>query len=144
MLDMRLSYSATEAARAEAALALPPKASAPSLSQAVAPYVAECVGTFVLVLTVGCCLMSPADTSTISTAVGCVLMVMVYATNPVSGGHLNPAVSFTLGLVGSCSWPEVLGYWVAQLAGGIGAGCAFCGLFSPRTLLVKPGPEFSW
>lgn len=79
------------------------------IAEAAAPYLAECVGTFTLVFATGCCALAPGDPAWNATAIGCILMVMVYSTSPVSGGNLNPAVSFTLGLVGCLSWPVVLG-----------------------------------
>lgn len=139
-MDGRPLYGAT-GSTAEAALTQPaPK----SMSQAAAPFVAEFVGTFVLVLTVGCCLMSPGDPAWNATAISCGLMVMVYCTGPVSGGNLNPAVSLTLGLIGSLEWATVLGYWAAQLAGGLGAGCCFCALFGQKKAQLEREPPFSW
>ena len=46
-------------------------------------------------------------------------MCTVYATANVSGGHLNPAVTFTTCLTGHMSWPRGGLYCVAQLLGAI-------------------------
>ena len=43
----------------------------------------------------------------------------VYATANVSGGHLNPAVTFATCLTGHMSWPRGGLYCVAQLLGAI-------------------------
>lgn len=142
MADTRLMYGATETT-AEALLSQSP-VMPKSLAQAAAPYIAEFVGTFALVFTVGCCALAPGDLSWNATAIACVLMVMVYATGPVSGGNLNPAVSFAHGLVGSLPWHVVLGYWGAQLAGGISAGFCFGALLGPRRVHLEPGAPFTW
>ena len=62
-----------------------------------AAYAAEFAGTFALVFTVGCCVATGSGVWN-ATAIACVLMVMVYATGPISGGHLNPAVTLALAL----------------------------------------------
>jgi len=115
-----------------------------SVAQTAAPYVAEFVGTFAFVFTIGCCLLSPSDPSWNATAIGLILMVLVYATGPVSGGHLNPAVSLGLCLSGKLAWPVMLGYWVVQLAGGIASAFCFCALFAPRKARVEAVPPFTW
>jgi aquaporin Z len=50
---------------------------------------------------------------------GLVLLSLVYAIGPISGCHVNPAV--TMGFVVSrrMSLSEAIGYWAAQFAGGI-------------------------
>ena len=52
-------------------------------------------------------------------AFGMVLVALVYAIGPISGCHINPAV--TLGFVasGRMKVEEGIAYWVAQFAGGI-------------------------
>uniref|UniRef100_A0A7S2GQK5 Aquaporin n=1 Tax=Helicotheca tamesis TaxID=374047 RepID=A0A7S2GQK5_9STRA len=49
----------------------------------------------------------------------------VFMTGSISGGHLNPAVSFSFALIrpGDFSMAKLIPYWVAQLIGGIIAGC---------------------
>jgi aquaporin Z len=50
---------------------------------------------------------------------GLILLSLVYAIGPISGCHVNPAV--TMGFVVSkrMSLSEAIGYWIAQFAGGI-------------------------
>ena len=43
----------------------------------------------------------------------------VYAVGQISGGHINPAVTLGLGIVGEFEWTKTGGYFLAQLAGGI-------------------------
>ena len=60
----------------------------------------------------------------VSLAFGLTLLTMVYTIGPISGCHINPAV--TLGLVAGGRFPagEVLPYVIAQVAGGIVAAFA--------------------
>ena len=87
---------------------------------------AELVGTFALVF-VGCgAIMADADGGGlgavgISLAFGLVVGVMVYAVGPISGAHLNPAVTLALALVRELPRARVPGYWLAQVAGALGA-----------------------
>src|SRR5258708_36565408 len=50
---------------------------------------------------------------------GGVLMVMVYATGYISGGHLNPAVTLAVWIRGKLPTREVLPYIIAQMLAGI-------------------------
>lgn len=45
----------------------------------------------------------------------CMLLIAVYAFANVSGGHLNPAVSFALICTGHMKWWKGLMYMVAQV-----------------------------
>ena len=65
-------------------------------------------------------------------------MVMIYATGPISGGNLHPAVSLALGLAGNLEWPEVAKYVLVQIVAGLAAGFSYCALFS--LLSVSLGP----
>jgi len=51
-------------------------------------------------------------------AIGFTLMVLVYATGHISGGHLNPAVSLGAFVRGAMSVGDMIAYWIAQLVGG--------------------------
>ena len=85
-------------------------------------YVAELVGTFVLVFG-GCGSAVIAGQSIgdlgIALAFGLSLLVMMYAIGPVSGCHVNPAVTAGLLMAGRINPQEAAGYVVAQLGGGI-------------------------
>jgi aquaporin TIP len=48
-----------------------------------------------------------------------ILMVLIYFTAKISGGHLNPAVSWTFMLLGHINPIEMMVYWLAQIAGCI-------------------------
>ncbi len=89
---------------------------------------AEFIGTFTLVLFgCGAAVIAGADGMTgigltgISFAFGLALIGMAYGIGPVSGCHINPAV--TLGVVasGRMNFGEAIGYMIAQVAGAIAA-----------------------
>jgi aquaporin Z len=63
-----------------------------------------------------------------------VLMVLVYAVGPISGCHVNPAV--TIGFLASrrITLPEAISYWIAQFAGAIVSAGALYGLFHTTSL----------
>lgn len=55
-------------------------------------------------------------------AFGLVLLALVYSIGPISGCHINPAVTIGFLVSKRMSIQEAVGYWVAQFAGGaIGA-----------------------
>src|SRR6266481_4403547 len=68
-------------------------------------YIAEFIGTFFLVLTVGCTVIPGAAGVIAPLAIGASLMVMVFATGHISGGHLNPAVTLAVFLCGKSGTP---------------------------------------
>eukprot|EP00746_Dinoflagellata_sp_MGD_P131389 gnl/MRDRNA2_/MRDRNA2_65174_c0_seq1.p1 gnl/MRDRNA2_/MRDRNA2_65174_c0~~gnl/MRDRNA2_/MRDRNA2_65174_c0_seq1.p1 ORF type:complete len:450 (+),score=80.92 gnl/MRDRNA2_/MRDRNA2_65174_c0_seq1:98-1447(+) len=113
-------------------------------------YIAEFIGTYLLVFTVGCnVLTSPEKTSAnwAATSIACVLMVSIYALGGVSGANFNPAVSLTLGLTGKMPFSEVLIYSVVQILAGVLAGLNFhasFGLPSQKPFLLGPGEGFNW
>ena len=53
-----------------------------------------------------------------SVATGAVVYGLVSMLAPVSGAHLNPAISLVTRLGGLIGNSELFGYWVAQIAGG--------------------------
>jgi aquaporin Z len=59
----------------------------------------------------------------VALAFGLVLLALAYALGPVSGCHVNPAVTLGVLLSRGIGLTEAAGYWVAQFAGGI-AGAA--------------------
>lgn len=63
-------------------------------------------------------------------AFGLTVLVLAYTIGPISGCHINPAVTFGFLLSGRMSLNEAIGYWVAQFAGGIGGALALWGLVS--------------
>src|SRR6266567_4339431 len=84
-------------------------------------YIAEFIGTFFLVLTIGCTVIPGAPGVIPPLAVGAVLMVMIYAAGHLSGAHFNPAVTLAAWIRGRCETKDVLPYWGAQVLAGIAA-----------------------
>ena len=70
-------------------------------------------------------------------AFGLTLLALVYLIGPVSGSHVNPAVTIGALLTGRISLPEAAGYWIAQFAGGIVGAFALWGTFTTSPLYHK-------
>jgi aquaporin Z len=90
-------------------------------------YLAEFVGTFVLIFCgVGAAVLAGDKIGIlgISLAFGLTLMAMAYAIGPISGCHINPAVTIGMAVAGRIGWSEVPGYVVAQVVGGIAGAAA--------------------
>src|ERR1700748_370519 len=67
-------------------------------------------------------------------AFGLTLLALVYLIGPVSGCHVNPAVTMGALLTGRIRVTEAVGYWIAQFAGGIVGALALWGTFSTSPL----------
>lgn len=104
------------------------------------PLFAEALGTALLVFfAVGTATLSfgykfaGASTSAgvVATALafGLVLAGLVYTIGPVSGSHVNPAVTMGFLVGRRISLPEAIGYWIAQLVGGIVGAAGLYGVF---------------
>ena len=81
----------------------------------------EFIGTFFLILTIGCTVFSMRGGVIPPIAIGFALMVMVYAGGHVSGAHYNPAVSLAAAVRGALGWKDLIPYWICQLLGGAAA-----------------------
>lgn len=83
---------------------------------------AEFVGTFLLVfIAVGAAVsgLKSAGVIAVAVAFGFVLVFVAYAFGPVSGGHVNPAVTLAMVIARKQPLAEAIGYWVAQFLGAI-------------------------
>lgn len=87
-------------------------------------YAAEFIGTFFLVFTIGSTGIAAGPGVIAPLAIGSVLMVMIYAGGHLSGAHYNPAVTVGVFLRGRCTAADVVPYWIAQLAGAVGAAAS--------------------
>jgi len=89
--------------------------------------VAEFIGTFALIfIGIGAIqnlggLEKNAGLLGIALAHGLAIAVMVSATAGISGGHLNPAVTFGLMLADKIDLKGAIAYWLSQLAGAVAA-----------------------
>ena len=83
-------------------------------------YFAECLWTMILVL-FWCWVAVRTWVDVISTAFafGLVIVALAYAIGPVSGCHINPAVSLGIWLTGKMKTKDFYWYVVAQFIGGI-------------------------
>jgi aquaporin Z len=84
-------------------------------------YIAEFIGTFFLVLTIGCTVIPGTPGVIPPLAIGAVLMTMIFAGGHVSGAHFNPAVTLAVFVRGRCELKQLVPYWIAQVVAGIAA-----------------------
>ncbi len=104
--------------------------------ESIKKYIAEFIGTLVLVLfacgtaaAVGCSTTDPNVAYLLTAlAFGLVIVAMAYSIGNVSGCHINPAVSIAMLVSGKMSVKDFVGYVVAQCLGAI-AGAALLGYF---------------
>ena len=85
-------------------------------------YFAELVGTFILVLFgVGTAVIAGDKVGIlgIASAFGLAQAAAIYGIGPISGGHVNPAVSLGVWTAGRMSAKDMIGYWVGQFLGAI-------------------------
>ncbi|WP_063037888.1 aquaporin [Nocardia grenadensis] len=88
-------------------------------------WAAEALGTFVLVMGgVGTAVLAGEKVGPLGVALafGLSLLLLVYAIGPVSGCHVNPAVTVGQFLMGRLAPVSAVGYIVAQVVGGLVAG----------------------
>ncbi len=100
-------------------------------------YVAEIIGTFILVF-FGCgTAMLTGNVVATSLAFGISIIVVGYSIGKVSGTHLNPAVSFAMFVDGKMKANQFIGYVVSQvigafLASGVLALLVKCGALGAK------------
>ena len=99
---------------------------------------AEFIGTYLLVLTIGFNVMSGQSTWAVL-SIASVLMVSIYALASVSGANFNPAVTLTLYLTKTeTNLRKVLAYIATQIVAGICAGFTYAAVFGDA-IPLKPG-----
>src|SRR5258706_485603 len=84
--------------------------------------VAEFIGTFTLIFVGVGAIYQNAGLLAVAFAHGLAIAVMVSATGAISGGHLNPAVTFGLLVGGQVNLAKTVAYWLSQCLGGAVAG----------------------
>lgn len=110
---------------------------------AIKKYIAELIGTFVLVLfacgtaaVVGCDVTGGYLLTAL--AFGLVIVAMAYSIGNISGCHINPAVSIAMWVSKKLSTKDFIGYVVAQFIGAI-LGAVVLNLLAPGTGLGANG-----
>lgn len=110
---------------------------------AIKKYVAELIGTFVLVLfacgtaaVVGCDVTGGYLLTAL--AFGLVIVAMAYSIGNISGCHINPAVSIAMWVSKKLSTKDFIGYVVAQFIGAT-LGAVVLNLLAPGTGLGANG-----
>jgi aquaporin Z len=84
------------------------------------PLIAEFFGTFLLLLSI----FATGN----AFIIGATLAIIILLIGGISGAHVNPAVSAAMFVKGAISGAELVGYSVAQLAGGVAAYYAYSAL----------------
>lgn len=108
----------------------------------IASLTAEFLGTFLLVLTVGCNVLS-GNAVWAGVSIACVLMVSIYALGAVSGANFNPAVSIALAAAGKMGRGQAIAYCVVQVGGGLTAAGTYTILFHD-TFNLGPTKGHHW
>src|SRR5881396_1650347 len=105
------------------------------------PLLAEFIGTFALIFVgIGAIKAAGHDVLAVALAHGLTIAAFVAATLHISGGQLNPAVTFGLVCGGHMTLANAIRYWIAQCLGGICAGYVCLGLFA-RDVVVNGTPQ---
>lgn len=102
-------------------------------------YLAEFIGTFILVMGgVGAAVLAGSHIGFmgVAFAFGLSLLALVYTIGPVSGCHVNPAVTLGLFLAGKFPAARIPGYWIAQILGAIVASAVLY-------VIASGQPDFS-
>ncbi|HEV2046786.1 MAG TPA: MIP family channel protein [Chthoniobacterales bacterium] len=107
------------------------------------PWLAEFIGTFALIFVgVGAIKTAGHDVLGVALAHGLTIAAFVSATLHISGGNLNPAVTFGLLCGGHMTLATAIRYWSAQLLGGFIAALICLGLFG-RDVVVTGTPQLA-
>ncbi|NLG56108.1 MAG: AraC family transcriptional regulator [Rhodococcus sp.] len=102
-----------------------PDSNNPESVSDIRKYAVEAFGTFVLVFVgVGVAVFAGNSVGNfgVAFAFGTTLLVLIYTLRPISGCHVNPAVTLGHYLLGRIPTITAVGYWIAQVVGGLVAG----------------------
>ena len=103
-------------------------------------YLVEFIGTFFLVLVIGLTVIEPGAGAFAPLVIGTILMVMVYAGGPISGGHYNPAVTLAVWMRGKCETKDLVPYWIAQVIAAVIAASAV-NFFKSNSVVTPMSPD---
>lgn len=82
-------------------------------------YLAELIGTFALTMVGAGAGAQDAGLMAVALAHGLTLLTMVYVFGPISGAHVNPAVTLGLAYAKKIEWKDAVFYWIAQVLGAV-------------------------
>jgi glycerol uptake facilitator-like aquaporin len=77
-------------------------------------------------------------------ATGAALVALILTFGPISGAHLNPAVTLADALERGITWPDALAYIIVQCAGGIAGGIVAHLMFGLRWYSVSTHSRHGW
>ncbi|CAA0815626.1 Unknown protein [Striga hermonthica] len=120
--------------------------------------IGELLGTAVLVFMLDTIVISTIESDVkmpnliLSALAAIIIAILLLAVHPISGGHINPIISFSAGLVGIISMSRAFVYILAQCLGGVLGALALKAVVSSSieqsfslggcTLtVVAPGPD---
>src|ERR1700757_4704932 len=102
--------------------------------------IAEFVGTFALIFIGVGVIANHADLAgsagllAVALAHGFTIAVMVSAAGGISGGHLNPAVTFGLLVGGKIEPKRAAAYWISQIVGAVAAAAMVAALLESDSM----------
>ncbi|MBQ3379203.1 MAG: MIP family channel protein [Clostridia bacterium] len=109
-------------------------------------YLAECIGTMVLVILgcgtamlVGCDSANGGGYILTALAFGLSIVAMAYSIGNISGCHINPAVSLGVLIKGGMSGKDFVGYVISQIIGAIIGSAILAGIFGMGGVEDKTG-----
>lgn len=82
-------------------------------------FIAEFIGTFFLVLTIGLCTTGGGAGNLAPIGIGAVLAAMIFSMGHISSAHYNPAVTLAFWVRGRLPTREVPVYLAAEILGGV-------------------------
>jgi aquaporin Z len=103
--------------------------------RAAVKFVAEAIGTFFLVFTVGAAVATSSPLAPVG--IGAVLMVMIYAGAHLSGGHYNPAVTLAVLVRRRIGLGDAVGYWIVQSGAGLLAAITVRDTIGPARVAAR-------
>jgi aquaporin NIP len=112
-------------------------------------YIAELIGTFALVFCGTGAIIVNQETAGVVThpgiafVFGLIVMVMIYALGPISGAHLNPAVTIAFTVSGRFPVKEIIPYVISQALGAFFASVVLKVLFNKNEFLGSTIPAGS-
>jgi aquaporin Z len=106
-------------------------------------YIAEFIGTFFLVLTIGCTGIGAGGGVIPPLAIGAALMVMVFAGGHISGAHFNPAVTLGVLLRGRLKAADAVPYVVAQVLAAAVAGILVTAVLRAGVTVTSIAPKIA-